>query len=222
MLKTHFKVAWLLIAFSTYSFAGEPVKYNLGTTIDKSIYRNWDIDVEPSSTSLPEGSGTAEAGEKLFASQCAICHGKTGEGVKILATNGAFPRLIKDGKTLKDGARNIGTYWPYATTLFDYINRAMPITIPGSLTADEVYALVAFLLYENDIIRQGVVISGENIKSIRMPNRDGFVCDDRPVVTGVLCMENCKIPTDNDFQIYGDMEALAKIPKVPETDCYLN
>lgn len=139
----------------------------------------WDIDVNPTGASLPRGRGTYDAGAKLYVAQCAACHGAKGEGVP------PFPRLIgaepRDFSFARDFRlhRTIGNYWPYATTLYDYINRAMPFTAPGSLEPDEVYSLVAYLLAENQVIERTAVMDRESLPRVRMPARDRFVPDNR-------------------------------------------
>ncbi|HEU4564310.1 MAG TPA: cytochrome c [Gemmatimonadaceae bacterium] len=142
--------------------------------------RAWDIDVNPSGEGLPPGRGTYEAGRALFAAKCASCHGAKGEGMA------AYPKLI--GREPREGfpfardlkyVKTIGNYWPYATTLYDYINRAMPLTAPGSLAPDEVYSLVAWLLAENEIIPRDAVMDARTLPEVRMPARDRFVADDR-------------------------------------------
>lgn len=140
----------------------------------------WNVDVDPRGRGLPAGSGTAAQGRALFAERCAVCHGQAGEG------QGTFPRLI--GRDPRQGfpfgrdpklPRTIGNYWPYATTLYDYVHRAMPLTSPGSLAPDETYALVAFLLARNEIIPEGETIDARTLPMVRMPARDRFVRDDR-------------------------------------------
>ncbi len=141
----------------------------------------WDIDVDTLGHGLPAGSGTPAAGAALFAQKCAVCHGPNGEGAGSL-----FPRLIgRDpragfpfGRDLRYVA-TIGNYWPYATTLYDYIHRAMPFVAPGSLTPEETYSLVAYLLWRNDIIPQTAVVDARTLPAVRMPAHDRFVPDDR-------------------------------------------
>jgi S-disulfanyl-L-cysteine oxidoreductase SoxD len=130
-----------------------------------------DIAVGPDGEGLPPGRGTVSAGEQVYVSKCAACHGPTG-------TEGPMDRLV--GGTLP--VKTIGSYWPYATTVFDYIRRAMPFDRPGSLTDQEVYAVTAWLLFKNQIIAADQVIDAQTLPQIRMPNRDGFVPDPRPDV----------------------------------------
>ena len=131
--------------------------------------------IAPDGTGLPAGSGTVAAGRQLFAAQCARCHGPAGEG-------DIGPRLAGGQGTLATlrPLKTVGSFWPHATTLWDYINRAMPFDRPGLLSPPEVYAAVAFVLNLNGIIKDDQVIDAASLPMIRMPNRDGFVADPRP------------------------------------------
>ncbi|HEX5972007.1 MAG TPA: cytochrome c [Gemmatimonadaceae bacterium] len=140
----------------------------------------WDIDVNPTGSSLPPGSGTYAAGASVFAQKCAACHGAHGEGI------GPYPRLIgRDPRTGfpfgQDPAyvKTVGNYWPYATTLFDYVRRAMPLTQPGSLRNDEVYSVVDYLLAENQVVGRDAVMDAQTLPRVQMPARGRFVPDDR-------------------------------------------
>ena len=128
-----------------------------------------DIDVTPDGAGLPYGSGTAADGAVTWRRACGVCHGDTGEG------GSAAPLVGRD----PDGPPTVGNYWPYATTLFDYINRAMPRNTPGTLTPDEVYGLVAWILNRNDIVADDAVMNRETLSEVAMPARDRFVPDDR-------------------------------------------
>jgi S-disulfanyl-L-cysteine oxidoreductase SoxD len=130
-----------------------------------------DIAVGPDGAGLPAGRGTVSVGEQVYQANCVACHGPTG-------TEGPMDTLV--GETLP--VKTIGSFWPYATTVFDYIRRAQPFNQPGSLTDDEVYALTAWLLFRNQIITADQVIDAETLPHVRMPNRDGFVPDPRPEV----------------------------------------
>lgn len=135
----------------------------------------WDIDVLPDGKGLPVGHGTAAEGAQIYAARCAACHGANGEGIPIPG-QGAFPRLVGGIGTLADDKpiKTVGSYWPYATGVFDYIRRAMPLTAPGSLTANEVYSLVAFILSRNGIIPDTTVMNETSLPAVAMPNRSGF------------------------------------------------
>lgn len=156
-----------------------PARYAIGHAPSAAEVKALDIDVNPRGANLPPARGTAAEGAPLFAAKCAACHGAKGEG---LAT---FPKLI--GRDPRDFSfaqdyklvKTVGNYWPYATTIYDYVNRAMPLTAPGSLTPHEVYALTAFLLAENGIIPRDAVMDASSLPKVRMPARDHFVPDDR-------------------------------------------
>ena len=131
--------------------------------------------IAPDGTGLPPGSGSVSSGRDLFAAQCARCHGPNGEG-------DVGPRLVGGRGTLRSPRplKTVGSFWPYATTLWDYINRAMPFDQPGRLTAPEVYAAVAYVLNLNGIVAADSVVDAASLPKVRMPNRDGFVADPRP------------------------------------------
>jgi len=152
----------------------------------------WDIDVRPDGAGLPAGSGTAIKGGELYDAQCAACHGVFGEG------EGRWPVLAGGHDTLTEDRpeKTIGSYWPYLSTVFDYVNRAMPFGNARSLSHDDVYAITAYLLYLNDLVEEDFELSQENFSSIELPNQDNFYFDDRDqeetyVVTGELCMKDC-------------------------------
>ena len=156
-----------------------PASFGIGRTAGAEEIAAWDIDVMPDGTGLPPGSGTVAEGAAIYAVQCAACHGPTG-------TEGPNDRLV--GRNPEDDFafagnrrlhKTVGSYWPYATTLYDYIYRAMPQTTPRSLTPDEVYSLVAYLLWRNDIIAEDVVMDAATLPAIVMPARDRFVPDNR-------------------------------------------
>ena len=154
--------------------------FNFGRTATIEEIKEWDLDVSPDGTGLPEGTGTVEEGEILYTSKCLFCHGVNGEG-------GINERLVsRAGEEFPDEdvacgfeCRTIGNYWPYATTLYDYILRSMPMNAPGSLTNDEVYSISAYLLYLNRIISEDTQLNAESLKNIIMPARDKFINDDR-------------------------------------------
>jgi cytochrome c len=147
----------------------------IGTPANAADIAAWNIDVAPDGRGLPAGSGDVATGGQIFAAKCAACHGAKGEGV-------IGDRLIGGRGTLTSAnpLRTVGSYWPYATTLFDYIRRAMPYNAPQSLSADEVYALSAWILNQNGIVPDDARLDAHSLAAIRMPNRDGFVPDPRP------------------------------------------
>ena len=139
----------------------------------------WNIDFNPSGAGLPAGSGTYARGVEVFAKNCASCHGPKAEGMA------PYPKLVgadpKDFGFADDPklTKTIGNYWPYATTLYDYINRAMPFATPGALPPADVYSVVAYLLAENGIIARSDVMDANTLPKVKMPARDRFVVDDR-------------------------------------------
>jgi hypothetical protein len=141
----------------------------LGKDISAQDLAPWDIDIEPNGAGLPPGSGTAAQGATVYA-KCVACHGLKGEG-------GLAPILIANHpiKGIDETTLVLAGYWPYSTTLFDYIRRAMPWQSPVSLTNDEVYALTAFILAENGLIPKDQVIDASSLPKVRMPNRNGFI-----------------------------------------------
>ncbi|MEZ0539358.1 c-type cytochrome [Fibrella arboris] len=132
-----------------------------------------DIDVRPDGTGLPAGLGTVATGAVIFAAKCSACHGAGGTG----GPNGAL--IVTPTSANKRPDKVIGNYWPYATTVFDYVRRAMPFNQPGSLTNDEVYALTAFLLHANKLIDEKTILNAKILPTIRMPAQPNFVPDDR-------------------------------------------
>src|SRR6266542_3595493 len=144
----------------------------LGNPVSAEEVARWDISIPPSGEELPPGSGTARQGQLVYAEKCLACHGAKGVGKPADPLAGGIGTLAS-GKPL----RTVGSYWPYATTLFDYIRRSMPIANPLSLTDDEVYAVSAYVLFINGIIGEDVAMNAKSLPAVRMPNRDGFVSD---------------------------------------------
>jgi cytochrome c len=150
-----------------------PERFSFGSEASEARIAQWDIDVKPDGEGLPPGSGTVAEGEAVYTTYCSACHGPTG-------VDGQYDVLV--GTLPWDewpGSRTIGGYWPYATTLYDYIRRAMPQLTPGVLTADETYAVVAYLLHMNEIVPEDAVMNAETLAAVEMPARDRFVVDDR-------------------------------------------
>jgi S-disulfanyl-L-cysteine oxidoreductase SoxD len=152
------------------SLAQAPDYKNVGRAPTDAELRGWDIAVGPEGKELPSGHGTAKEGAALYAKKCTACHGQKLEGSQF------GPALIggKGSLNTTKPLRTVGSYWAFATTLYDYINRAMPRNAEGTLSPDEVYALAAFLLYKNDIIKEAVVMDQKSLPKVQMPNRHGF------------------------------------------------
>lgn len=170
--------------------ADSGVQYGFGRVVTAEEVAGWDIDIRPDGLGLPPGEGSVEDGEELYEEKCGSCHGLFGEG------EGRWPKLAGGMDTLTHDRpeKTVGSYWPYASTLWDYIHRAMPFTAPQSLSDDETYAITAYVLNLNDLVDEDFVLTRDNFASIEMPNRDGFFVDNRPDVSNPRCMENCKDP----------------------------
>ena len=146
--------------------------YDFGRPATPDEIKLWDIDVRPDGTGLPQGSGTVVRGKEVYRDNCEVCHGANGEG-------GIKDRLVGGEGSLASTKplKTVGSYWPYATTVFDYIRRAMPYPIAGSLSTDETYAVTAYILSLNGIISADGKVDKDSLPKIKMPNRDGFIPD---------------------------------------------
>src|SRR6266480_6818576 len=147
---------------------GKPPAF--GASVSAEEVARWDISIPPSGAGLPGGGGSARQGLKVYEEKCQSCHGAKGVGKPADPLAGGIGSLA--GKT---PLRTVGSYWPYATTLFDYTRRAMPVTNPSSLTNDEAYAVTAYLLYLNGIVAESDQMNARSLPHVKMPNRDGFV-----------------------------------------------
>ena len=158
----------------------DPRQFNLGRPATAAEIAAVDIDASPNGAGLPAGTGSAAEGAKVYAANCAACHGENGEGKPP-----AYPQLIGGPKGAFNFAsdfkipRTIGNYWPYATTLFDYIRRAMPLTAPGSLTPEQTYAVTAYLLSREGVIPANATLDARSLAAVQMPALSHFVKDDR-------------------------------------------
>ena len=155
-----------LIVFAGVAFAQAP---NLGRPISPADLAGWDINILPDGSGLPPGSGTPAEGARVYAAKCLGCHGQDGKG-------GPSSKLV-GGEPIKtmDAEKTIANFWPYATTLYDYIRRAMPWQKPRSLTNEEVYALTAYILSLNKLIGESDTMNAQTLPKVRMPNREGFI-----------------------------------------------
>lgn len=164
-------------------------RHALGRAPTEAELRAWDIDIGPDGRNLPAGSGTVAQGRALFAQQCAACHGNAGQGALMPAPLAGGAGSL----TGKAPSLTIGSFWPHATTLYDYINRAMPWDRPQSLKPDEVYALTAFLLNLNGIVGADASLDARALMQVKMPNRGGFVAwDNEPDLRVPRCMTDCR------------------------------
>lgn len=162
----------LALGLSVGVFAAEnqnSLRPNLGQAITPGDLAPWDISVMPDGTGLPAGSGTAVQGAPIFQAKCAACHGENGKGGEAAAVTAGPPRATLDG------GKTIANFWPYATTIFDFIRRAMPANAPKSLTDQEVYALTAYLLSLNKLIGENDVIDAKSLPQVKMPNVNNFI-----------------------------------------------
>ena len=188
MTKQPYRLSVLLVAGCVAVAAGaaladelaDPERFGFGRAAAAAEIAAWDIDVKPDGAGLPPGSGTVAGGAAIYAARCAVCHGRTG-------VEGPNDRLVaRPGERFPAGddpdswqKRTIGNYWPFASTVFDYVRRSMPQNLPGSLQDDEVYALTAYLLYLNGIVPEDAVMDAETLADIRMPAQGNFHADDR-------------------------------------------
>ena len=164
------RIALAIIAMVLCGAVPAAERYDFGRVATPEEIKGWDIDISPDGAGLPPGRGDVRQGEAIFAEKCASCHGPHGEGKPM-------DRLVGGLGTLRDKKpeKTVGSFWPYATTLFDFVHRAMPLNAPQSLTPDEVYAVSAYVLFLNGIVSQDATLDADTLAKIKMPNRDGFV-----------------------------------------------
>ena len=163
-----FAASFLFALTASVSLAETP---NLGKPIDEAAIAAWDISIQPDGAGLPKGSGTPAQGAPIYAEKCAACHGENGKGggpAAALVSDNVIAGISASQKTIKN-------FWPYATTIFDFIRRAMPYQTPRTLSDDEAYALTAYILAENKLIGANDVMNAETLPKVKMPNRDNFI-----------------------------------------------
>jgi S-disulfanyl-L-cysteine oxidoreductase SoxD len=165
----------LLFAATAAALCAQSPKYGVGRPPTADEIRQRDISVRPDGRGLPEGSGTAAAGKEIYDNRCARCHGAHGEGGDSVPLVGGRGSL-----NTANPLKTVASYWPYATTLYDYVSRAMPYDKPGTLTANQVYSLSAYVLSLGGIIPPDAIMDKASLPKVQMPNRDGFVADPRP------------------------------------------
>jgi mono/diheme cytochrome c family protein len=161
-------------------------QYGIGRPATEAEIAGWNIDIGRDGSNLPAGSGSVAHGQDVFAQQCAACHGAKGEG-------GVGDRLVGGQGTIATAKpiKTVGSYWPYAPTLFDYIRRAMPQNAPQSLSNDDVYAVSAYILNLNGLLPSDATLDARTLSSIKMPNRTGFTGDPRPDIKNPACEKGC-------------------------------
>jgi cytochrome c len=178
MRKPELSIALVVAAVAAFSASAQAEeRYGIGQAATPAEIAGWNIDIGRDGSNLPPGSGSVERGKTVFAEQCAACHGADGQG-------GVGDRLVGGQGTLATAkpVRTVGSYWPYAPTLFDYIRRAMPQNAPQSLSNEDVYAVSAYILHLNGLVSADAVLDAKALAAIKMPNRDKFVADPRPDV----------------------------------------
>lgn len=175
------------LSYAPASFAQDAGRYGVGQEVKESALSSWNIDVGVDGAGLPPGRGSVEQGRAVYEAKCIACHGADGQGQPM-------DRLAGGRDTLKSGTpiKTIGSYWPYATTIFDYVRRAMPLDRPQSLTADEVYAVTAYLLHLNGLVSAEAVMNVNTLPAVRMPNVSAFRTDPRPDVVNSACQRDCR------------------------------
>ena len=191
MLKSLKFVSYIIFLYSIYSVSYSQT-LGLGRAATNNEVSAWDIDIRPDGKGLPVGSGSVIIGEELYTDNCSSCHGDFGEGID------RWPELAGGFDTLdsEDPVKTVGSYWPYLSTVWDYVHRAMPFGNAQSLNNDEVYAITAYILYLNDLVDEDFELSNVNFEEINLPNEENFYLDNRENLENTTydnrCMQNCK------------------------------
>ena len=191
MLKSLKFVSYIIFLYSIYSVSYSQT-LGLGRAATNNEVSAWDIDIRPDGKGLPVGSGSVIIGEELYTDNCSSCHGDFGEGID------RWPELAGGFDTLdsEDPVKTVGSYWPYLSTVWDYVHRAMPFGNAQSLNNDEVYAITAYILYLNDLVDEDFELSHVNFEEINLPNEENFYLDNRENLENTTynnrCMQNCK------------------------------
>jgi S-disulfanyl-L-cysteine oxidoreductase SoxD len=183
------KTAWAVLALTMVASSARAETqghYGIGRTATDAEIAGWNIDIGRNGENLPPGSGTVSHGKEVFAQQCAACHGDKGEG-------GVGERLVGGQGTIATPKpiKTVGSFWPYAPTLFDYIRRAMPQNAPQSLSNEDVYAVSAYILNMNGLLPADATLDAKTLSAIKMPNRSMFTGDPRPDVKNPACETGC-------------------------------
>ena len=174
------------VASTSQAQSRSGIGYGIGHSATPAQIKAWDTDVAPDGKNLPAGRDTVAQGKLIYAAQCAACHGEQGQG-------GLGDKLVGGRGTLATPApvKTVGSFWPYATTLFDYVRRAMPLNAPQSLSDAEVYAVSGYVLHLNGLLNEDAVVDAKTLTELKMPNRNGFISDPRPDVHSVACLREC-------------------------------
>ena len=166
MRKLILSTLFCLAATAAYAADGP----HFGTPADPARIKAWDISILPDGSNLPAGKGSVKEGADIYTAKCVMCHGVNGEGKPADRLTGGVGSLTSNAPV-----KTVASYWPYATTLFDYIRRAMPVNHPHSLTDHEAYALTAYILSVDGIVKKDAVLDAKTLPKVKMPNRDGFI-----------------------------------------------
>ena len=179
-------IALAAISMASAADAAQQDPYGIGQTATTAEIAGWNIEIGPDGRGLPPGSGSVAHGREVFEQQCAACHGDKGQGA-------VGDRLVGGQGTLATSkpVKTVGSYWPYAPTLFDYIHRAMPQNAPESLSNEDVYAVSAYILHLNGLLPADAVLDAKTMAAIKMPNRNMFIGDSRPDVKIPACERDC-------------------------------
>jgi cytochrome c len=202
------KVAAIVICLlATGAGAGER-KLNIGQPATPEVIAGWDIDVRPDGQGLPPGQGSVKAGEQVYIEKCAACHGEFGESA------GRWPPVAGGQGTLAaaDPVKTVGSYFAHLSSVFDYVRHAMPFGDAQSLSNDELYAVVAYLLFLNDIVDEKFVLSKDNFTSVKMPNASGFYDDDRETAEKAFWTKPCMTDCKADVKITGRARVIDVTP----------
>lgn len=198
-------LAFALACVAALAEAADEKGYGIGRPPTAAEVAGWDIDVRPDGQGLPPGKGSVQAGQELYEQKCAACHGSFGESTAYAVLAGGQGTLASP-----DRLKTVGSYWPYATTLWDYIYRAMPFGAPKTLTADQTYAITAYVLHLNDLLDANAVLDQKTLPSIKMPNREGFIADKvLPDVKSSRCRKDCA--PEPGVKVVGLSEAALKV-----------
>jgi S-disulfanyl-L-cysteine oxidoreductase SoxD len=177
------------LSFALLSPWAQAADLNLGRVITPQELAGWNITVYPDGIGYPAGQGSVALGEKVYQSTCAACHGQKLEGGLLGAQLAGGKGSLATDRPVK----TVGSYWPYASTLFDYVRRAMPFHAPQSLSNDDVYSVSGYILHVNGLLPADAKVDGTVLRAVQMPNKDGFFVDNRPDAKNPRCMRNCQV-----------------------------
>jgi cytochrome c len=201
-------IVFIALIITTSIASAAERRLNIGQTATPEVIAGWDIDVRPDGQGLPPGKGSVKAGEQVYIAKCAACHGEFGESA------GRWPQVAGGQGTLAadDPVKTVGSYFAHLSTVFDYVRHAMPFGDAQSLSNHELYAVVAYLLFLNDIVDDKFVLSKENFASVKMPNAGGFYDDDRETSEKAFWAKPCMTGCKGDVKITGRARVIDVTP----------